>query len=88
MSKCSIKLLVCVDLSPLAISLAERKADKYDTLLPQTYRLFKILHVIEQTLTVAENGIPNFISIDRATPVARTVKHPRRALGSTTSYDE
>lgn len=74
-----------VDRQPLVTLLTDRNADKYNKLLPRADSPFQTWQVIDHTLTVDENGFPNDISIDRATPVKRFINRLRRSKAANTS---
>lgn len=89
MPKFSVGQMVCVDRPPLDTLYTESNAEKLNKLLPRADGHLQILQVTEHTLTVDENGVPNTISSDRATPVIRSITQPRHfKVSRASSKDE
>lgn len=80
--------LVYVDLPVLVTLATDSNSDKYSNLLHRGNGSSRILQVIKHTHTVDENGIPNTISIDRPTPVNRSISHPYGSKQSSTSLKD
>lgn len=65
-----------VDRLPLTTAVHVRqKPQVYITLMSRTQSLYGIVNVLLHTVTIDENGIPNTISINEATPVPSSAKH-------------
>lgn len=84
MPELTIEQPVYIDRSPLITLSTSKKAEKYNELLPQACRTFKILHITEQTIAVDENCIPQAVIFNGAMTIASTVKHSRRVTSSNT----
>lgn len=72
----------------MSTSSTESNAGRYNKLLPRAYGPLRILQVTELILTVEENVIPSATSIDRVTPVKRSISHLGRFKESRTFLEE